>query len=91
MRDYTTPIPPMPHDPAEAARWEHTRLRRRMLYGAWREDLDRRIALAIGAVRREAWGIPDLSSNVFRSSMTSMAVLYERNTLELKSDGHTRQ
>lgn len=78
MRDYTTPIPPMPHDPAEAARWEHTRLRRRMLYGAWREDLDRRIALAIGAVRREAWGIPDLSSNVFRSSMTSMAVLYDR-------------
>lgn len=78
MRDYSTPIPPMPTDPAEAARWEHTRLRRRMLYGAWREDLDRRIGLAIGAVRREAWGVPDLSSNVFRSSMQSLAVLYDR-------------
>ncbi len=78
MRDYSTPIPPMPTDPAEAARWEHTRLRRRMLYGAWREDLDHRIAQAIGAVRREAWGVPDLSSNVFRSSMQSLAVLYDR-------------
>jgi len=86
MRDFSTPIPPMPHDPSEAARWEHTRLRRRMLYGAWREDLDRRIALAIGAVRREAWGIPDLSSNVFRSSMTSMSVLYDRRPKVHHSD-----
>lgn len=78
MRDFSTPIPPMPHDPSEAARWEHTRLRRRLLYGAWREDLDRRIGLAIGAVRREAWGVPDLSSNVFRASMQSLSVLYDR-------------
>jgi len=76
---YTSiPLPPLPSDPSEAARWEHTRLRRRMLYGAWREDLDRRISWSIGAVRREAWGVPDLSSNVFRSSIQSLAVLYDR-------------
>ena len=68
----------MPHDPVDAVRWEHTRLRRRLLYGAWREDLDKRIALAVGAMRREAWGIPDLSSNVFRSAVSSLAVLYDR-------------
>ena len=78
MRDYYPPIPPLPSDPDDATRWEHTRLRRRLLYGSWREDLDRRISQAIGAVRREAWGVPDLSSNVFRASMQSLAVLYDR-------------
>lgn len=49
-----------------------------MLYGAWREDLIGRLKQAIGDVRREAWGEPDLSSNVFRSSVSALAVLYDR-------------
>lgn len=78
MDDPRIPIPPLPRDPAEFARWQHTRLRRRMLYGAWRPDLVERIEWAIGSVRRDAWGVPDLSSNVFRSSFSSLAVLYDR-------------
>lgn len=72
------PFPPSPQDPQEQARWTHTRQRRRMLYGAWAEDLDRRIESQIGHVRRDAWGTPDLSSNVFRSAVSSLAVLYDR-------------
>ena len=35
--------PPAPVDPEEAARWAHTRLRRRLLQGRWDEDLRRRL------------------------------------------------
>lgn len=78
LDDPRIPIPPLPHNPAELLRWQHSRLRRRMLYGAWREDLVQRIEWSIGSVRREAWGVPDLSSNVFRSAFSSLAVLYDR-------------
>lgn len=80
------PYPPSPADPQEQARWEHTRLRRRMLYGAWSQDLDRRIEAQIGHVRRDAWGTPDLSSNVFRSAVSSLAVLYDRRPSLAHSD-----
>lgn len=49
-----------------------------MLYGVWQEDLDARLLKALGGIRREAWGLPDLSSNVFRASVSALAVLYDR-------------
>jgi len=73
-----TTAPPIPKDQAEHDRWQHTRLRRRMLYGAWERDLNERLRKQIGNVRREAWGSPDLSSNVFRSVVSQLAVLYDR-------------
>ena len=78
--DYIDPanLPPVPADSSEARRWDETRRRRRMLYGSWRGDLVTRLALSIGDIRREAWGEPDLSSNVFRSSVSALAVLYDR-------------
>lgn len=67
-----------PLNPADLPRWEETSRRWRMLYGCWRDDLMERLRLQIGNVRREAWGEPDLSSNVFRASVTALAVLYDR-------------
>lgn len=49
-----------------------------MLYGLWREDLDETMRIALGTIRKEAWGQPDLSSCLFRSSSTMAAVLYDR-------------
>lgn len=72
------PMPPMPLDHLEAVRMRETRRRRRMLYGGWRGDLLERIQVQMGGIRREAWGEPDLSSNVFRASFTALAVLYDR-------------
>jgi hypothetical protein len=81
MADDTTapvslPEPPAPLDADEIVRWTHTRLRRRMLYGYWARDLAERLRKTVGSLRAEAWGVPDLSSNVFRASVSQLAVLY---------------
>ncbi len=69
-------LPPVPKDPLEAKRWEHTRLRRRLLEGTWEQDLVDRLEIMLGTVRRQAWGIPDLSSNPFRIICREMSALY---------------
>lgn len=71
-------VPPLPEDPHESRRVRENRRRRRMLYGYWKQDLDEKLLLMLGAIRRDAWGDPDLSSNVFRASVTATAVLYDR-------------
>lgn len=76
----------MPLVPAERLRWEHTRLRRRLLYGQWEQDLTQRIQRAIGAVRREAWGVPDLSANPFRAICAQVSVTYDRAPMVCHSD-----
>ena len=68
-------IPPVP-SPEDAARWEHTSLRQRLMMGMWRADLEQAIQEHIGRVRRGAWGKPDLSSNVAKSISVQLAVLY---------------
>jgi hypothetical protein len=72
------PIPPAPKEPDEAARWQHTRQRRSMLYGAWRSLLEGRVRRAVGTQRAEAWGDVDLSSNVFLQVCSQLSVLYDR-------------
>lgn len=62
----------------DGARWEHTRLRRRLLYGRQKEDIRQRIQSAIGSVRREAWGEIDLSSNPFLQTWRQLATLYRQ-------------
>jgi len=79
--ELTIQPPPVPKSPAEQRRWQHTRLRRRLLYGAWDRDLAGRLREQIGAVRAEAWGggsSRDMSSNVFRVCATGLAALYSR-------------
>lgn len=68
--------PPVPACPGEAARVEHTRLRRRMLYGRWREDLYQRMRRNLGVVRSEAIGEPDMSANPFEATCNEAAALY---------------
>lgn len=70
------PFAPIPTSHHDYLRCEHTRLRRRMMYGLWREDLIARLHKMIGFIRQDAWGEPDLSSNVLRASSVSLAVLY---------------
>lgn len=70
--------PPRPDDPAEAARVEHQRLRRRMLYGEWRDDLMGRMRQNLGNVRADAIGEPDLSANPFEATCSGGSALYDR-------------
>jgi hypothetical protein len=68
---------PMPWDLDDVMRIEHSRLRRRMLYGEWRQDADAEIAREIGHVRKDAWGSADLSANPFRASSAELSTLYD--------------
>jgi len=57
--------------------WDHTKLRRRMLYGLWEEDLYTRLASAMGIKRADVIGRPDMSANVYAASIQALAALYE--------------
>jgi hypothetical protein len=57
-----------------------------MLYGYWRQDLEEKMRVMLDAVRKEAWGEPDLSSNIYRASVTATAVLYDRAPIWRASD-----
>jgi hypothetical protein len=70
-------LPTMTTDSGELDRIEHTRLRRRMLYGQFRADLDARIEEQLGTVRQEAWGYPDLTGNPYLQLWTQTAVMYD--------------
>lgn len=70
------PSPPAPSDSTEAARWEHTRRRRRLLEGTYLDDLRQRLQEHVGTVRSQAWGPPDMSANPFRALCRELAVLY---------------
>lgn len=76
-----TPAFPRPLRSQTAARWRITAQRRRIIYDDWRSDLEERLRQAIGHVRKDAWGIPDLSSNLLRSSVTQLAALYDREPI----------
>ena len=67
--------PPAP-DMYTQRRWEHSALRRRLLIGDWVQDLERTLSQHIPSDRRAAWGVSDLSSNIFKSSVDALSALY---------------
>ncbi len=69
--------PPLVDDPYDQDRIEHSRLRYRLLTGAWGEDLEEHIAREIGPVRRRFFGSYDTSKNVFRNVVSQLAILYD--------------
>lgn len=88
---YQIPDPPSPTNPEDAARWDHTRLRRRLLEGTWQDDLRDRYELHMGITRARAHGELDMSSNPFRVISRELSVLYDRapdlrHDLERRSD-----
>ena len=70
--------PPLPPDEYDRERVEHSRFRRRVLLGEWREDLYRALRTEIDSTRRIAWGAGDITKNVFRSVVNQLSVLYDR-------------
>lgn len=62
---------------SETDRVEHTRMRRRMLYGLARPDFRRKVLARLRSVERaEAWGDPDMTGNLFASACRGLAQLY---------------
>mgnify|MGYP006273887993 CR=1 FL=1 len=68
--------PPVPVDAADAMRWQETRRRRRLLEGMWGVDLEQRIRLHFGLVRRLILGPKSKSRNLYRRLVSELAVLY---------------
>jgi hypothetical protein len=75
--DLVTMLPPPPKDVEEAQRVEHTRLRRRLLYSQYQQDLDARIRQAVGNVKADAWRPLDLTANPYLAIWQQIAVLYD--------------
>ena len=69
--------PPVPRDSHESARWQETRLRRRLLEGVWQADLEQRMREQVGTIRADAWGEPSLALNVFSNTVRELSVLYD--------------
>lgn len=78
MYIYNNPIPPMPiqSNPTVQRRVEHSALRHRMLTGQWLQDLLDEISQHIPESRQAAWGVPDMSSNIFKATSEALCGLY---------------
>jgi hypothetical protein len=77
MSSYDPALQPEPTMPAsESARVEHTRLRRRMLYGLALADVQARVIRMVGSERAAAQGDPDPTGLVFGPLCKSLATLY---------------
>jgi len=74
--EFGIPAKPAALDMYTQRRWEHSALRRRLLIGDWQQDLENTLAQHIPSDRRAAWGVSDLSSNVFKSSVDALSALY---------------
>lgn len=62
----------------DRARMQESARRRRMLEGIWENDLLEAMSAYVSPEQFAAWGRPDTSSNVFRSTVNQLAVLYDR-------------
>ncbi len=70
------PNKPVAPDTDTERRWEHSALRRRMLLGQWHDDLVREIGNHIPVDRQATWGVPDMSSNIFKATTSALCALY---------------
>ena len=73
--------PPPPPTEFDQARVEHSRLRRRLLTGNWRQDLQRFLAREIDSIRLKTWGEGDVTKNSFRNVVNQLSVLYDREPI----------
>lgn len=72
-----TVLPPSRED---QARWEATRLRRRIMTAqGWELDLGQHMAKHLDPARMEAWGPPSLALNMYKSVVSQLSVLYTAN------------
>ena len=80
MYEYSTtatPAPPAPGNPDESRRVEHQRHRYSMMSGTWLGLLQARLEQQIGSTRSAAWGIPDITQCMMRTTSMELATLYD--------------
>tara|TARA_Y100001973_G_scaffold5278_1_gene7428 strand:- start:3147 stop:4601 length:1455 start_codon:yes stop_codon:yes gene_type:complete len=76
-----TPARPLPKSAADQERWLYSAKVRRILYGKWQEDLERRLQLEVGSTRAAVISICDTSHNLTQSLANTLAQSYVRPPL----------
>jgi hypothetical protein len=69
-------VVPIPTNQADATRWRAQSLRWRLLHGQWQQDAKDLQLAAMGLIRSDAHGPPDISSNVFASCANELGIHY---------------
>lgn len=77
-RTHSLTAPPAPRSAGDIARWTEGRLRRRLLSGQWKSDLELRLRAHFGVTRRTVMGPKSLAKNTFRKLCHELAVNYDR-------------
>jgi len=72
-------VPPLPADPVDAARVQHTRLRRRIMYSMHEPDVQSRVQAAVGSTRAGAWRVLDMTSNPAWYVTSQLAALHRES------------
>ena len=81
-------VPPIPHDQQDQARWMEQGRRWRMLHGQWASDARAMQTRAMGLIRADAHGEPDLSSNVLLDICNQIGIHYNDGvTISREVDG----
>lgn len=70
-------MPPMPEDSEDVARWVETSRRRKIMTGRWEGLARDRLREHLGAVRQDAIGRPDLSSNVLKAACNELGIHHD--------------
>lgn len=70
---------PMAPTSYDQNRWQESGLRRRLIQGIWRNDLEDALLRHLPSDRRDAWGPSDMSSNPLEQITRQLAVLYEES------------
>lgn len=83
----TYDTPPNPPSSADAMRWDEARRRRRLLAGTWGMDLEARLRMHFGIVRRLILGPRSLAKNPFRRLCSELACLYVAPPVVMHADG----
>lgn len=80
--------PPVPASPDEIERINETRLRRRLLYSDYEQDVLQLMQAQLGSVRRQAWGRPDLTANPYLAVADQVSQLYAEEPQVMGPGGH---
>ena len=83
---YVPKAKPTAPTPFDNQRWQENGLRRRLLQGLWRPDLEDALLEHLPSDRREAWGPCDMSSNPLEQITRQLAVLYEEAPIVTHKD-----
>jgi len=72
---------PLTIDMHERSRMQESARRRRLLDGVWEADLVETMSQYVAPEQMAAWGRPDLTKNVFRSVVSQLSILYDREPI----------